>query len=101
MPSLKRLRQLRLDLSSYTRDVSPVWLSFQINRRPVKGLLYGDYQNWTFESNSPAFLKHVPSGKLNKYAYWINAVPGGISEVYNGIFEAALKLGYSLQDMEE
>ena len=101
MPAAKRLRQLRLDLSSFTRDVSPVWLSFQINRRPVKGFLYGDYQNWTFESNSPAFLNCVPAGKLNKYAYWVNTVPKGISEVYNGIFDAALKAGYSLQDIED
>jgi hypothetical protein len=101
MPASKRHRQLQLDLSSFTWSTSPIVLSFQMNRRPVKGTLYGNCLNWTFESNSPAFLRYIPSGKLDKYALWINAVPPVISELYNKIYEAALKSGYSLQEKED
>lgn len=101
MPASKRLRQLQLDLSSFSWASSPIVLSFQIKKQPVKGVLHGNCSNWTFESNSPAFIRYIPSGKLDKYALWINTVPPVISELYNKIYEAALKTGYSLQEIEE
>ena len=101
MPTSKRLRQLQLDLSSFTWASSPIVLSFQMNKRPIKGVLHGNCINWTFESNSPAFTHYIPSGKLDKYALWINTVPPVISELYNKIYEAALKSGYSLQENED
>jgi hypothetical protein len=101
MPALKRLRQLQLDLSSFSPSTGPLCLSFQLKNRQVRGVLYGSYLNWSFESSSPVFLKYVPSGKLDKYALWVNTVPSVISELYNKIYDAALKKGCSLQDKEE
>ena len=101
MPATKRLQQLKLDLSSPPWSSGPIVLSFQMSKRPINGVLYGNCLNWTFTSSSPAFLHYIPSGKLDKYALWINTIPPVISELYNKIYAAALKTGYSLEENED
>jgi len=46
-------------------------------------------------------LKVVPSGKLSKYALWIDGIPKQINKIYNGIGEAAIKAGYDIAEKEE
>jgi hypothetical protein len=101
MPAIKRYKQLPLPLSSLARNVTPVCLSFRLKRQLVYGVLHGNVDNWTFVSNSSIFLRHIPSGRLDKYALWMDTVPVIITEIYNSIYNAALKAGYSLQEYEE
>ena len=101
MPARKRYRQLRLDLDVLEHYYEMVPLSFRLNHHQVKGILNGSASDWTFQSESPAFLKIVPSGKLHKYALWTGLVPGQISKIYNGIWESAIKAGYDMAENEE
>jgi hypothetical protein len=101
MPALRRSPQLKLGLLVVPRTYFSVVLHFSVCRRPLTGVLYGTASNWTFLSNSPAFLRYIPSGRLDKYALWVDKIPPNISTIYNGIFDAAFKAGYSLQEKEE
>ena len=76
------------------------FLYFRLNRHPIEGILKGSMTDWTFYSQSPAFLKQVPSGRLKKYALWYDSVPREISKLYNGILESALKAGYPIDEKE-
>jgi hypothetical protein len=76
-------------------------LAFKVNQHVIDGVLNGSAADWTFQSRSPAFLKIVPSGKLSKYALWLNHVPKQINKIYHGITEAALKAGYDIIEKEE
>ena len=101
MAATKRYRQLPLPLTPLSRHVNAVCISFKIARRPINGILYGNEVNWTFVSYSPAFLRYISSGRLDKYALWNNCVPPMLSQIYDAIYEAALKAGYSLYELED
>jgi hypothetical protein len=101
MPAKKRYRQLKLDLDVLQHHYEMVSLSFKLNHHQIKGILNGSATDWTFQSNSPAFLKIIPSGKLHKYALWLDRVPRQISKIYNGIWEAAVRAGYDIAEHEE
>ena len=77
-----------------------ICIHFRLNRHPVEGILKGSITNWVFYSQSPAFLKQVPSGRLKKYALWYDTIPKDITKLYNGILEAALKAGYPIDEKE-
>jgi hypothetical protein len=100
MPPTKRYKQLKLGMDSFLYHYDSVVLSFTINRKPVCGILKGNAVDWMFQSDSPAFLKLIPSGILNKYALWWDVIPKNIDKVYNGILEAAFKAGYDLVEKE-
>ena len=100
MPPSKRYKQLKLGVDSFRSHYHCIVLSFTIKRKSVSGILKGNPVNWMFESDSPAFLKLVPSGVLNKYALWWDVVPKDLDKVYNGILEAAFKAGYDLCEKE-
>jgi hypothetical protein len=100
MPPSKRYKQLKLGMDSFQYHYDSVVLSFTINRKPVCGILKGNSVDWMFQSDSPAFLKLIPSGTLNKYAIWWDAIPKDINKVYNGILEASFKAGYDLCEKE-
>jgi len=101
MPTRKRYRQLRLELDLLDHHYEMVPLSFRLNHHQIKGILNGSASDWTFQSDSPAFIKIVPSGKLHKYALWTEGVPSQISKIYNGIWESAIKAGYDIAEIEE
>jgi hypothetical protein len=100
MAPSKRYKQLKLGVDSFQYQCPCVVLTFSIKRKPVCGILKGSAVDWMFQSDSPAFLKLIPSGVLNKYALWCDAIPKDIDKVYNGILEAAFKAGYDLCDKE-
>ena len=100
MPTRKRYSQLKFDIDSLQYHYEMVFLSFKINQHEVKGVLNGSSTDWTFQSNSPVFLKIVPSGKLSKYALWPGRVPRQINKIYNGIADAAIKAGYDITEKE-
>ncbi|MCU7551721.1 hypothetical protein OCK74_21550 [Chitinophagaceae bacterium LB-8] len=100
MPTSKRYKQLKLGVDSFRSHYQSVVLSFTIKRKSVSGILKGNRVDWMFQSDSPAFLKLVPSGILNKYALWWDMVPKDLDKVYNGIFEAAFKAGYDLCEID-
>jgi hypothetical protein len=101
MRAYAKSRQLKLEIHFLQQNFNGVELSFRLHNQTVKGHLLGNAQDWMFYSCSPAFLKIVSSGKLQKYNLWLNTIPKGISEVYNGIYESALKAGFDITDKEE
>jgi len=101
MPARKRYKQLKLETDAYQYHYEKLHLSFKLNQHTIEGILNGSASDWTFQSNSPAFLKQIPSGKLSKYALWVDEVPRQISKIYNGIWEAAIKVGYDIAEKEE
>ena len=82
-------------------EYAGILLSFRLGRKEVSGILKGSRGDWTFESQSPAFLRQVPSGRLSKYALWLNNVPSHISDIYEGIRNAALNAGYEMDDSDD
>jgi hypothetical protein len=96
MRTLKRYKQLKLGVDSVRYHYSGIFLSFALNRKPVCGILKGNSLDWMFQSDSPAFLKQIPGGVLNKYALWWDHIPKDLDKIYNGILEAAFKAGYNL-----
>lgn len=96
MAPSKRYKQLKLGVDSFQYQCPCVVLTFFIKRKPVCGILKGNAVDWMFQSDSPVFLKLIPSGVLNKYALWCDTIPKDIDKVYNGILEAAFKAGYDL-----
>ena len=100
MAPFRRYKQLKLGVDSFQYHCHCVVLCFSIKRKPVCGILKGNSVDWMFQSDSPAFLKLIPSGILHKYALWWDAIPKDIDKVYNGILEAAFKAGYDLCDKE-
>lgn len=96
----RKYRQLKLQISITEDHLDAVPLTFRLNRHFIQGILNGSVSDWFFQSQSPAFLKLVPSGRLQKYALWCNGVPRGISRIYNGIVEAAARSGYILDEKE-
>jgi hypothetical protein len=100
-PPKRRYRQLKLDIDVLQHHYEMVSLSFKLNQYQVSGILNGSASDWTFQSDSPAFLNIVPSGRLSKYALWLDRVPRQISKIYNGIWEAAIKQGYDIAEPEE
>ena len=101
MTARKRYRQLKIQIDELTYHYEMVILSFKINKYEINGILNGSATDWIFHSDSPAFLKIIPSGRLSKYSLWIDHVPKDISKIYNGVEEAALKAGYDIADKEE
>jgi len=101
MPTKKRYRQLKFEINELQSHYEMVFLSFKLNRHEVTGFLNGSSADWTFQSNSPEFLKIIPSGKLFKYALWVGRVPKEITKIYNGIEEAAIKAGFDIMEKEE
>jgi hypothetical protein len=101
MPARKRYRQLRLEIDELAYHYEMVRLSFKLNRREVNGILNGSASDWTFESNNPAFLKIIPTGRLSKYAFWLNGVPKQLNKIYKGIWEAAIKAGCDIAEKED
>lgn len=101
MRASKRYRQLKLNVDCFRDHYDKVFLLFKIGRRPVCGILNGNSVDWMFQSDSPEFLKLVPSGVLCKYALWIDAVPCDLGKVYDGVLEAAMKAGYDLREKGE
>ncbi len=97
----RRYKQLKLEVELYQRQFNSLWLTFKLGKHLVAGLLIGDCHDWRFLSNSPVFLRYIPSGVLNKYALWFNGVPKNINAVYNNIIEAAQREGYDLTEKEE
>lgn len=97
----RRYKQLKLGIEPYRDQFNTLMLSFRLGKHIVHGVLNGAPYDWYFQSNSSAFLKHIPSGVLYKYALWYNQVPKNISAIYNNIMEAALRAGYDLMEKEE
>ena len=100
MPARRKYKQLKFGIDTLNRHYDNVILRFVVGRRTVIGILKGDHRNWVFLSGSEAFLRKIPSGQFFKYGLWPNGVPVGISELYNAIWEAALKAGYDLSEEE-
>jgi hypothetical protein len=100
MPGRKRYRQLKFEIDEPQDHYEAVLLRFSINRDKVKGLLNGSITDWVFQSDSPAFLKVVPSGRLCKYALWYDRIPRQLNMIYKGMWEAASKAGYDLSEKE-
>lgn len=96
----KRYKQLKLEVDSFRSHYDYVVLSFTIKRKSVSGILKGNSCDWVFLSNSPTFLKMIPSGVLNKYTLWWDAIPKDIDKLYNGILDAAFKAGYDFCEKE-
>jgi hypothetical protein len=94
----RKYKQLKFGIDTLHRHYDNVVLRFVVGRRTVIGVLKGDHRNWVFLSNSEAFLRKVPSGQFFKYALWPSGVPDGISELYNAIWDAAIKEGYDLAE---
>lgn len=101
IPVRKRYRQLRFEIDDLHFHYEMVFLRFKINRDEVVGILNGSVTDWLFQSDSPAFLKIVPSGKLFKYALWTNGIPKQLDRIYKGLSDAAFKAGYDLTEKEE
>jgi hypothetical protein len=78
-----------------------VGLQFRLNKHEIQGILNGNAEDWVFTSNSEAFVRYIPGGKLEKYALWIGGVPRVLGHLYTEIFEAAGKAGYDLFEREE
>lgn len=100
MPVRKRYRQLKFEIDEQQDHYEGVLLRFRLNREEVTGLLNGSITDWVFQSDSPAFLKFVPSGRLCKYALWYDRIPQQVNRIYKGMWEAALKAGYELSEKE-
>lgn len=73
-----------------------VAITFITHSGSVTGVLNGTDKQWSFDSDSPAFLKMIPSGKLLKINSNIAELPSGIAELVNHIHRAAEDLGYSM-----
>jgi hypothetical protein len=101
MPATRRYKQLKMDMPSLRDHYKGIGLSFRLGHRCIEGLLQGSAADWAFCSESPAFVKYVPSGVLSKYMLWNDNVPRQISGLYNGILESAFKAGYDLSDKDE
>ena len=100
MPVHKKYKQLKFSVDALKDQYHAVYLSFRLHQKPVTGVLNGSANDWTFSSESPSFMRHVPCGALHKYQLWHGHVPKNISAVYNGIIEAAFKAGYELNERE-
>lgn len=101
MTAQRRYRQLKLGVDALRDQYHAVPLSFRIGHHWVHGVLNGSCSDWTFESDSPSFLRQIPSGLLYKYALWYDRIPRNINKIYHGILESALKAGYDLYEKEE
>jgi len=101
MPAYKKYKQLKLAIDSLQDHYNMVSLSFKLHQKPVTGVLNGSALDWSFESESPVFIKYIPSGMLRKYSLWTDKVPKNISQMYNAISDAALKAGFDLSEKEE
>ena len=101
MTARKRKNQLRLCIDVLKDQYHAVPLTFKLNNKTISGCLNGTSEDWTFNSNSPVFIEYIPSGVLTKYQLWFGSVPQIISELYNGIESAAIKLGYTIHNKEE
>lgn len=97
----KKYRQLKFEIDELQDHYEMVVLRFKLRRHEITGLLNGSVTDWIFESDSAAFLKIIPSGKLCKYAFWGNGLPKQLNEIYKGVLGAALKAGYNLIESEE
>ena len=98
MPSCKQYKQLKLGMEPATDHYEGVLLSFRLHNQFIKGFLYGTISDWVFYSSSSVFLKYIPAGILPKYALWIDKIPVKLTEIYNGIFSAASKAGYKMEE---
>lgn len=101
MTAARKYKQLKFSMDPLKDHYDAIALRFKLHHQVIKGALTGNYQYWFFKSESPAFLKHIPSGILFKYAIWENHIPTEVSNLYNAIWEAAFKAGYDLQEKEE
>ena len=97
----KKYRQLKLQVDPLYDQYHGVLLSFHVRQHKIEGVLNGSISDWTFQSNNAVFLHYIPTGKLNKYMLWEEKIPACISNIYNGILEAAFKTGYDLFEKEE
>ena len=97
----RKYRQLKLSMETLREQYDGVLLQFKWNQAEIRGVLNGSVTDWNFRSQSPAFIRLVPSGHLSKYSLWVTRVPKSISKLYNGIADAALKAGYDMNDKEE
>lgn len=70
-------------------------ISFSIDSESVDGILDGDYKLWTFRSESPAFLRYIPSGVLKSSAAWKTPIPKEVHMLYKSIWTAAEAKGYT------
>lgn len=77
------------------RTYDHVAIGFSIDAEPIEGVLEGDYRYWTFTSESPEFLKFVPTGVLKSSAGWKKPIPKEIHMLYKSIWTAAESKGYS------
>jgi hypothetical protein len=75
-------------------------LTFDMHGKSVSGLLNGNYKAWLFDSDSPAFLKLIPSGRLTRQ---MNAggVSSAILDLCVSIQRAAEDMGYNLHIKEQ
>ncbi|MFL5742574.1 MAG: hypothetical protein ACJ75B_20290 [Flavisolibacter sp.] len=86
MAFLKKYRQLKLEMNALKEQYPDILLQFKMGGREVMGILRGSISDWTFESDSPAFLKIVPTGILQKYMLWTGKIPRSIGKLYNENF---------------
>ncbi|MDB5253466.1 MAG: hypothetical protein JWP27_2635 [Flaviaesturariibacter sp.] len=100
MTRRRRYTQLKLEIQRLNTHFDAVPLRFLLQGGYVSGILKGNHQWWVFTSDSPGFRSHIPDGRLCKYSLWTDRVPPVVSELYNAIWEAAIKSGYDLAEQE-
>jgi hypothetical protein len=76
-------------------------LSFHYHGREVNGILQGSPRFWTFSSNSEAFLKIIPSGKLYNNARWVEPIRYEALDFYQAICNAGEKMGLQMEKDDE
>jgi hypothetical protein len=100
MTRRRRYTQLKLEMQRLKTHYDEVPLRFSLSGAPVTGILTGNHQWWVFSSDSPTFRSQIPGGRLCKYSLWTNRIPAVVSDLYNGIWEAAIQSGYDLAEPE-
>ncbi len=76
-------------------------LSFQYQGRQVSGILHGSPRFWTFSSDSEAFLKIIPSGKLYNNARWVEPIRYEALDFYQAICYAGEEMGLQMEKDDE
>jgi hypothetical protein len=82
-----------------TKTYDNIPLTFILHSGSVTGVLSGQYNQWSFESDSPAFLKLLPSGRLRRSGLNHFHLSTQIAELVRCIHRTAEDLGYAMEEM--
>lgn len=77
-----------------------VALTFTLHTGSVTGVLSGNDHQWSFDSDSPPFLKLIPSGRLIKSSFNFTGLPHEIVELLHCIYRTTEDLGYAMEPMK-